>query len=564
VTAEASPLAPAVAKPHDPSRVTNFITLVACVASVVFAVSVMGSWHAVAEAPLAFAAFALLTLILQVIVVDVYGRGTLSYSGTGLLATAIAFGVGPAMSVAVLAAVLLMIRMRSPLHRGLFNAANFALSVAAGGYVYNLFSVSGESTFVRLGPSLLAGAAYCIVNVGLLTLVMSFAEGLRPLAIWNERFRWFTPYYLVSGPLAVALTSAYTSVGLVGMLAFTMPPAMMMLSIRQYVSRTRQAVEDVRNANDELQLANAALEERNDDLHELFEFAGGLAARGHDRESLVGFAQEALSKLTGTHVRVNIGLAEAGGQLLVAGGQPLGSVSLQDSAAYDESRWRRLRDALLPQLATALESAELVEQVRKTHLQTIAALSRSMEAKDCYTGGHTERVATVSVALARRLGFSGAELDAVEIGALLHDIGKIGIPERILHKPLPLDDDEWQVMRQHPIISESILSEVELPEIVLQIARSSHERMDGRGYPDALPGADIPLAARIVLVADAFDALTSDRPYRRGRHVAAAFVELREHVGTQFCPSVIEALETVLLEEPSVLGAVELRAVSVA
>jgi putative nucleotidyltransferase with HDIG domain len=561
VTDELSAGAPA---PHDSSRVAGFVTIVACIASVVFAQSMHGAWHTVADKPLAFLAFAALTLILQVIVVDVYGRGTLSYSGTGLLATAITFGVGPAMAVAVVAAALLLVRMRSPLHRGLFNAANFALSVAAGGYVYHLFADPDQSTFAQLGPSLLAGAAYCVVNVGLLTVVMSFAEGLGPLAVWNERFRWFTPYYLASGPLAVALTSAYMNVGLVGMLAFTMPPAMMMLSIRQYVSRTRRSVEDVRRANDELRDANAALEERNDDLHELFEFAGGLAARATDRESLVAFAQEALGRLTGTAVNVNIGLAEVGGQLLVAGGQPLGSVSLQESEEYDEARWKRLREALLPQLATAVESSQLVEQVRKTHLQTIAALSRSMEAKDYYTGGHTERVASVSVELARRLGFTGSELDAVEIGALLHDIGKIGIPERILHKPRELDDDEWTVMREHPVISEYILSEVELPDIVLQIARSSHERMDGRGYPDGLAGDNIPLAARIVLVADALDALTSDRPYRHARSLGAAFEELRAHTGTQFCPRVIEALEAIYHEEPTILGADELRAVNVA
>jgi putative nucleotidyltransferase with HDIG domain len=549
---------------RESSHTGGFITLVACAASVVIVQSMHGAWHVVADKPVAFGAFALLTLILQVIVVDVYGRGTLSYSGTGLLATAIIFGVGPAMILAVLAAALLLVRMRSPLHRGLFNAANFALSVAAGGYVYHLFADPHQSAFVRLGPSLLAGAAYCIVNVGLLTIVMSLAEGLRPFAVWKERFRWFTPYYLVSGPLAVALTSAYTNVGLVGMLAFTMPPLMMMLSIRQYVSRTRQSVEDVRHANDELRRANAALEARNDDLRELFEFAGGLAARGHDRESLVAFAQEALGRLTGTQVRVNVGLADAGGQLLVAGGHLLGSVSLEESSDYYEERWNRLREALLPQLSTAVESSQLVEQVRKTHLQTIAALSRSMEAKDYYTGGHTERVATVSVALARRLGLSGPELDALEIGALLHDIGKIGIPEAILHKPEPLDEEEWKVMREHPVISEYILSEVELPDLVMQIARSSHERMDGDGYPDGIAGQAIPLAARIVLVADAFDALTSDRPYRRGRSIPAAFEELREHTGTQFCPGVIEALEALLREEPAVLGAPHLRAAGAA
>lgn len=560
----ATPTAAPASTSHDSSWVGGFITLVACVASVVLAQSVRGSWHEVTHRPFAFATFVVLTLVLQVIVVDIYGRGALSFAGTGQLATAIAFGVGPAMVVAVLAAVVLLVRTQSPLHRGVFNAATFALSVAAGGTVYNLVDPGGHGTIFHLGPSLLAGAAYCVVNVGLLTMAMSLSENLRPFAVWKERLRWFTPYYLASGPLALALASAYESVGLVGMLAFTMPPAMMMLSIRQYVSRTRQSVEDVRRANDELRRANTELEERNDDLHELFDFAGGLAARGHDRESLVAFAQEALGRLTGTRVCVKVGLAEAGGQQLVAGGQPFGSVSFDESEEYDEARWTRLREALLPQLATAVESSQLVEQVRRTHLQTIAALSRSMEAKDYYTGGHTERVATVSVALARRLGFSSAELDAVEIGALLHDIGKIGIPERILHKPTPLDDEEWKVMREHPIISEYILSEVELPPIVHQIARSSHERMDGSGYPDGLAGEAIPLAARIVLVADAFDALTSDRPYRRGRHIEAAFEELREHKGAQFCPRVIDALEELLDEEPSVLGAGELRAVSVA
>ena len=564
VTADASPPTAAAPTPHDSNRVAAFITLVACVASVVLAQSVTSSWHVVAHRPLAFATFLVLTLVLQVIVVDVYGRGTLSFAGTGLLATGIAFGVGPGDG-----------RRRARRRRAARADPQPAaprrvqrgeLRALGGGGRLRLPPVPrGGPQHVRAPRSVvLARAAYCVVNVGLLTIVMSLAEGLRPLAVWNERFRWFTPYYLVSGPLAVALTSAYSSVGLVGMLAFTMPPAMMMLSIRQYVSRTRQSVEEVRHANDELRRANSALEERNDDLHELFEFAGGLAARGHDRESLVVFAQEALGKLTGTQVRVNVGLAEAGDQLLVAGGQPLGSVSLEESQEYDDTRWKRLREALLPQLATAVESSELVEQVRKTHLQTIAALSRSMEAKDYYTGGHTERVATVSVALARRLGFSGAELDAVEIGALLHDIGKIGIPERILHKPdaarrrgVEGDAGAPGHLRVHPLRRSSC------PRPCSRSRGRATSGWTERGYPDGLAGEDIPLAARIVLVADAFDALTSDRPYRAGRHIPAAFEELREHAGTQFCPRVIEALEAVLVEEPSVLGA-ELRVVSVA
>jgi putative nucleotidyltransferase with HDIG domain len=199
------------------------------------------------------------------------------------------------------------------------------------------------------------------------------------------------------------------------------------------------------------------------------------------------------------------------------------------------------------------ELVEMSERVRKVHRDTIAALSRSMEAKDYYTGGHTERVATIAVALAHRLGYSGDELEAVEIGALLHDIGKIGIPERILNKPGPLDPDEWDVMRQHPIISEQILAEVDLHPIVRQIARSSHERVDGGGYPDGLAGDDIPLPARIALVADAFDALTSDRPYRKARSIDAALEELRSNSGTQFCTRVLDVLEKIRQEEPQLL-----------
>src|SRR5262249_19553834 len=151
--------------------------------------------------------------------------------------------------------------------------------------------------------------------------------------------------------------------------------------------------------------------------------------------------------------------------------------------------------------------------LRRAHKNTIAALSRSMEAKDLYTGGHTERVAEVAVGIARRLGFKDDELEAIEIGALLHDIGKIGIPEHVLRKPGKLTDDEWELIKTHPLISDFILSELDLHPFVRQCARSSHERIDGTGYPEGLSGEAIPLPARIVMVADALDALTSTRPY---------------------------------------------------
>jgi putative nucleotidyltransferase with HDIG domain len=203
------------------------------------------------------------------------------------------------------------------------------------------------------------------------------------------------------------------------------------------------------------------------------------------------------------------------------------------------------------ELAQANSELKLgAERIRQTHLATIAALSRSIEASDRYTGDHTDRVAAIATAIAARLGMDGADLEAIEIAALLHDIGKIGIPENILHKPGRLDDAEWEIMKTHTVIGEQILREVDLHPFVRQVARSSHERFDGNGYPDRLSGDEIPLAARIVLVADAFDALTSDRPYRPGRSAQAALTELESNVGTQFCPRVFEAFEEVVGEHP--------------
>jgi hypothetical protein len=536
------------------------ISLVASAWTAIIALTAVDAWHAIASRPWMFLTFCVLTIGLQLSQVEVYGRGATSFASAGVLAIGFAFTVGAAMVVAAVLGLVVLVARRGRLNRGVFDAAQFGLAAGAGTVLFHLAGAQDWPSEMQIAPAFAAGALYMVVNVGLLTAAMSMAQGQSPLEVWRERFRWLVPYYLCAGPLALALNVSYEKVGITGVLAFTLPPAAMMFSVRQYVVRTRQSVEEVRAANEDLQTANVQLAERNEDLQALFQFAGGLASRAHDRASLTGYAEEALSRLTGTHAEIAIGEDE-GGIGLVAGGSRIGSLHVDQTSGFESERWDRLRDAILPQIATAIESASLVEQERKLRLATIAALARSMEAKDYYTGGHTERVSGVAVALAAKLGYSGIELDAIEIGALLHDIGKIGIPERILHKPGPLDDEEWKVMREHPVISEYILSEVDLHPIVLQVARSSHERMDGKGYPDGLPGDQIPLPARIVLVADAFDALTSDRPYRAARTTAVAMEELRAHTGTQFCPTVVNALEALYREQPQVLGAAALRAV---
>ena len=231
------------------------------------------------------------------------------------------------------------------------------------------------------------------------------------------------------------------------------------------------------------------------------------------------------------------------------GGSP-GSRKYVDRTRESIERVQRVNEELR---AAQIELEASHERVRKTHLQTIAALSHAIEAKDFYTGGHVERVSAIAVALAERLGIAGDDLDAVEVGALLHDIGKIGVPESVLLKEGALNNEEWELMKRHPVISDQILSDLDLHPFVRQIARSSHERLDGTGYPDGLAGEEVPLPARIVLVADAFDALTTDRPYREAQTLSATFAELRANAGTQFCPRVIAALEDVLRTAPDLL-----------
>ena len=171
----------------------------------------------------------------------------------------------------------------------------------------------------------------------------------------------------------------------------------------------------------------------------------------------------------------------------------------------------------------------------------VRSLAAALEARDGYTGEHSDAVHSLSVAVARKLGLYAREVAEVEAVALLHDVGKIGIPDQILHKPGPLTPDEWVLMREHPVIGERILRPLPGLSEVATAARHEHERWDGRGYPDGISGEDIPLASRIVLTCDAYNALVSDRPYRKRLSDATAVAELRRCAGTQFDPRLAEA-----------------------
>jgi HD-GYP domain-containing protein (c-di-GMP phosphodiesterase class II) len=181
-------------------------------------------------------------------------------------------------------------------------------------------------------------------------------------------------------------------------------------------------------------------------------------------------------------------------------------------------------------------------ELHASYMATVRALANAVEARDAYTGHHAERVAAYGLELSRSAGLALADDPQTEFGFLLHDVGKVAVPDAILFKPAPLTDEERVLMERHPVIGWEILREIEFLGDAKLVVRHHHEHWDGTGYPDGLAGDDIPVAARVFAVADTLDALTTDRPYRP----AGAFAEARALIaagsGTQFCPESVDAL----------------------
>jgi putative nucleotidyltransferase with HDIG domain len=194
---------------------------------------------------------------------------------------------------------------------------------------------------------------------------------------------------------------------------------------------------------------------------------------------------------------------------------------------------------------TFKEERARAQELRSSYMATVRALSNAVEARDAYTGKHAERVAAYGLAIARSLQLPLADTPEIEFGFILHDIGKVAIPDAILFKPDELTVEERALMQQHPVIGAEIVSDIAFLGEASQVVRSHHERWDGHGYPDSLVEEEIPLPARVFAVADVLDALTTDRPYRRASKLSLARRMITEESGSQFDPRVIAAFELI-------------------
>jgi response regulator RpfG family c-di-GMP phosphodiesterase len=179
------------------------------------------------------------------------------------------------------------------------------------------------------------------------------------------------------------------------------------------------------------------------------------------------------------------------------------------------------------------------QRIKTQFINTIRALEKALQAKSVYTEGHSRRVAEKSVEVARAMGVAGDQIRHIELGALFHDIGKIGIRDDVLNKAGRLTDSEYEHMKLHPVVAEQILSPIEELRPIVDIVKHEHERWDGRGYPDGLRGAQIPLGARLIAIADAWDSMVFDRVYRKALSHDQALAEIEKHAGSQFDPECV-------------------------
>lgn len=230
---------------------------------------------------------------------------------------------------------------------------------------------------------------------------------------------------------------------------------------------------------------------------------------------------------------------------LKVGNRSIGVIELankQEGETFTEEDLKLL-STLASQAAAAIQNARLYQDLRGSYLLTIRSLAEALDSRDTYTRGHSDRVSKVSLAIARSLGLSDGDVEQAMLAGVLHDIGKIGVREAVLLKPGKLTDDEFDEIKKHPIIGARILRPIPAMQPLVPLVLHHHERFDGKGYPSGLLGRDTPIGSSIIGVADAYDTMTSDRPYRKALPIERAMEEIHRCAGTQFRPEAVEALD---------------------
>jgi len=372
---------------------------------------------------LAILFFLTISIFAEFIPVDLPVGGVISIGFPIDFVLILVYGPALAMLITALGALIGEIIERKVLwYKIIFNTSQYALTAGIAGIAYQQAGgvVGAQNIFRFILPATICALTYCIVNITLFVMVVSFAQNVRIKTIWRTSIKEMIPSYIAEAPMGFLMAIVYIEVGIVGILLFFLP------------------------------------------------------------------------------------------------------------------------------LLLARRSFELYTKMRKVYLDTIRALAAAIDAKDPYTKGHSERVADTSVALAQELNLSDRDIENIEYTALLHDIGKIGIADKILGKKGSLTNKEFDKIKEHTVMGAKIIEPVDFLKNSYKAIYHHHEKYNGKGYPDGLKSEDIPLSARIIAVADAYDAMGSDRPYRKKLNMNKILKELKDQSGKQFDPEVVNALISVL------------------
>jgi hypothetical protein len=452
-------------------------------------------------------------------------------------------------------------------------------------------------------PAVLAITAYFFANTGSLAAVIALTSRASFGAVWGVNYRWLAPNYVGMGLIGFGMGAAVAAVGALGVGLFFIPLAMAWYSFKLYMAKTeevRRRNAELSLTNAQLDVANARLSARVGELaalnriglslngsldvsHVLAEILGsalalvpsaqaaavalggpgggglgvaaavglpagaGAALAAPGSPAARAFAQGALVEVPDAGAAGEAALAGAGVGALVAlplrfGGAPGGAFAVTFAGPRALSADERLLlSTLAEQAATAVHNARLYQEIEQGYLATVQAMVTVVDARERYAPGHAGRVRAYALATAGALGLDAAAAATLELAALFHDIGHIGVPEAVLAKAGALSAAEWEQVRRHPELGARILARVPRMEAVLPVIVQHHERYDGQGYPEGRLGDDTHPLAQVLAVADAYEAMTSPRPHRPALPRAEALAELRRGAGSQFAPKVVEA-----------------------
>jgi diguanylate cyclase (GGDEF)-like protein len=394
-----------------------------------------------------------LTVIAELLHVDLYGPGTISVSVALAFAAGLVAGVPGVVLVSAAIAFTHFYQRRPPLYKSAFNWATHVLAGLAPVSLKLFYGPLQETSLLTLAlPVGIAAVIYYLVDTGLIAAVISMSQGNDILETWKKQFLWVASHYIVLCMVGVFLAIAFVEMGLRGLFVFSVPVMMMRYAQQQYVEKTRGSVQELKRMNQELTQANQEIVRASHSIHQL-------------------------------------------------------------------------NDELFHTLA------------------------KIIDARDPFTSGHAAQVASYATAIGAELGVSEARLEHLRQAAFLHDVGKIGIKEAVLHKPGRLTDEEYEHIKTHAALGGELLDMSQGLRHLAPFVRHHHERWDGRGYPDRLQEEEIPLEARILAICDAVEAMASDRPYHAALPIQEILVEVRRCAGTQFDPAVVDAFLCVIQRE---------------